>query len=440
MAVPVLGSPVPAVAEVGFASPVAAVATVAAQRLAEQSVAEQALASVDQQLARLDQPSPDTTTEPIDPAMAEVLRRQRRVELLDERLEATVVLRAAELGHDEARRDLAVLVASVARGTDPSALDAVWARAQPSRLGVLYAALGQVGDPYVFNTAGPDRFDCSGLTLYAWQTAGVRLAHYSFTQRSQLLGTTADELQPGDLIFNLRSTGGHVMLSLGLEHLMVHAPAPGRQVEISRWRTATGFGSPFGPPASPPTALADAAPARVPAAAAGTASAAPSAAPVPTASAPPVPLDGAGEANDVGRRYGIDPAILMAVQPAPDPGGQPAHDPGGQPIAGLRPELVRALGADPGRPGSVLDATARYLVAANLVLGDMPTALAALDAGAGPASEASWPEPLQARVLATMQAADALRPAPAATEPEEMLLLRRLSSSFAGLSLHLRPY
>ena len=43
-------------------------------------------------------------------------------------------------------------------------------------------ALAQVGDPYVYGAAGPDAFDCSGLTMYAWAAAGVSIPHASGSQ------------------------------------------------------------------------------------------------------------------------------------------------------------------------------------------------------------------------------------------------------------------
>jgi cell wall-associated NlpC family hydrolase len=43
-------------------------------------------------------------------------------------------------------------------------------------------ALGQVGDAYVYGAAGPDAYDCSGLTMAAWAQAGVSLPHSSSAQ------------------------------------------------------------------------------------------------------------------------------------------------------------------------------------------------------------------------------------------------------------------
>lgn len=43
-------------------------------------------------------------------------------------------------------------------------------------------ALAQVGDAYVYGAAGPNAFDCSGLTMYAWRAAGVSIPHASSMQ------------------------------------------------------------------------------------------------------------------------------------------------------------------------------------------------------------------------------------------------------------------
>ena len=50
-------------------------------------------------------------------------------------------------------------------------------------------ALAQIGDPYVWGAGGPNSFDCSGLTMFAWASAGVGLPHSS---RSQYGMGTAD--------------------------------------------------------------------------------------------------------------------------------------------------------------------------------------------------------------------------------------------------------
>ena len=62
-------------------------------------------------------------------------------------------------------------------------------------------ARAQVGKPYQYGAAGPDSFDCSGLTQYAYRAAGIELPHSSRSQSE--LGTPVDRanLQPGDLVF-----------------------------------------------------------------------------------------------------------------------------------------------------------------------------------------------------------------------------------------------
>jgi cell wall-associated NlpC family hydrolase len=61
-------------------------------------------------------------------------------------------------------------------------------------------ARAQVGKPYQYGAAGPDSYDCSGLTQYAYRSAGIELPHSSRSQSE--MGTPVDraDLQPGDLV------------------------------------------------------------------------------------------------------------------------------------------------------------------------------------------------------------------------------------------------
>jgi cell wall-associated NlpC family hydrolase len=360
----------------------------------------------------------------VPPAVTLAGLRVARAALLSQQIEAGVVAHAAELGHDVARRDLAGAVSKGLGGVDPVALDQAWTAADSRRLGVMYTALSQVGDPYVFDTAGPAQFDCSGLTLYAWQTIGVRLAHYSFTQRAQTPVADPSRLQPGDLIFNLRPTGGHVMLSLGLGQLMVHAPAPGRTVTVSRWHRATGFGSPLATPevssAPLPTATGagtttGTAPALqrsggttplLPATTAATTSGSATSIGAAATSSAEVPVDEA--TRRVAARYGMDPALLQAVSEQERAEPSAIRTAGAPEPIRLRSDLLAKLGADAADPASVLDAAARYLVTATTDLGDLATALAALQVGAGPATAGTWPAPVRTRVDAVLARADEL--------------------------------
>lgn len=92
-------------------------------------------------------------------------------------------------------------------------------------------ALAQLGDPYVWAAAGPDAFDCSGLTMYAWAAAGVQLPHSSRMQYSGGRKIGKAELQPGDLIF-FYSPISHVGMYIG-NGQMVHAPTFNDVVKIA---------------------------------------------------------------------------------------------------------------------------------------------------------------------------------------------------------------
>jgi peptidoglycan DL-endopeptidase CwlO len=62
-------------------------------------------------------------------------------------------------------------------------------------------AKAQLGKPYVYGGAGPDNFDCSGLTMYSWRAGGVGLPHSAAMQYSAIAHVALTALQPGDLVF-----------------------------------------------------------------------------------------------------------------------------------------------------------------------------------------------------------------------------------------------
>ena len=65
----------------------------------------------------------------------------------------------------------------------------------------LATARAQLGKPYLWAAAGPDAFDCSGLTLVAWKAAGVSLPHNAAAQAAMVPAVPLSEIQPGDLLF-----------------------------------------------------------------------------------------------------------------------------------------------------------------------------------------------------------------------------------------------
>jgi cell wall-associated NlpC family hydrolase len=93
------------------------------------------------------------------------------------------------------------------------------------------AALAQVGDPYQHAASGPDAFDCSGLTSYAYAAAGYSLAHSSRAQSQLGAQVSRGELQAGDLVF-FYTPISHVGLYIG-NGMMVHARTYGSPVAVT---------------------------------------------------------------------------------------------------------------------------------------------------------------------------------------------------------------
>jgi peptidoglycan DL-endopeptidase CwlO len=102
--------------------------------------------------------------------------------------------------------------------------------------GAARAALSKVGCPYVWGAKGPSRFDCSGLTQWAWRQAGVQLGNDTYAQIKEGVAVPPGQVRAGDLIFPLdafgRSGPGHVELAIS-DHQVVHAPTPGDVVRIA---------------------------------------------------------------------------------------------------------------------------------------------------------------------------------------------------------------
>ncbi|WP_222194642.1 C40 family peptidase [Modestobacter italicus] len=92
-------------------------------------------------------------------------------------------------------------------------------------------ALAQVGDMYLPGGSGPDRFDCSGLTQYAYAAAGISLPHSSRAQSGIGVAVSRAELQPGDLVF-FYSPISHVGMYIG-NGQMVHASVTGKPVAVT---------------------------------------------------------------------------------------------------------------------------------------------------------------------------------------------------------------
>lgn len=107
-------------------------------------------------------------------------------------------------------------------------------------------AFEALGVPYVWGGATLEGFDCSGLIYWAYQQAGVTLPRGTTAQWDATTRISAEELQPGDLIFF-----GPDLFHAGIyagNGYMLHSPREGRTVEIvslndSYWSTnLVGYG------------------------------------------------------------------------------------------------------------------------------------------------------------------------------------------------------
>jgi cell wall-associated NlpC family hydrolase len=95
-------------------------------------------------------------------------------------------------------------------------------------------AMQQLGEPYVWAAAGPDSWDCSGLTMMAWNAGGISLPHFAAAQYQQTEHLKITDLQPGDLVFwgTSPNTIHHVALYIGNDQI-IQAPHTGDVVKIS---------------------------------------------------------------------------------------------------------------------------------------------------------------------------------------------------------------
>jgi cell wall-associated NlpC family hydrolase len=107
------------------------------------------------------------------------------------------------------------------------------------------AAESVLGTPYVYAGASPEQgFDCSGLTMWAWQHGGVSLPHSSAAQYAALPHIDRSQLQPGDLVFFYNPIH-HVGLYVG-GGMMIDAPHTGTVVQRRAiiWDAYTGAARP----------------------------------------------------------------------------------------------------------------------------------------------------------------------------------------------------
>ncbi|MFD4240949.1 C40 family peptidase [Streptomyces sp. NPDC058525] len=115
--------------------------------------------------------------------------------------------------------------------------------AAPYGVKAVAVAASKRGAPYAYGATGPKRFDCSGLTLYAFREAGRRLPRTANQQYEQTRHIPSVQRAPGDLVFFPKgSTMGHVGIYAGRDKIW-HAPRPGGRVRLEQiWSGNVRYG------------------------------------------------------------------------------------------------------------------------------------------------------------------------------------------------------
>ena len=110
----------------------------------------------------------------------------------------------------------------------------------------LKVARNQIGDPYRYGAAGPGAFDCSGLTMFAFGRAGVRLPRSSDAQAEKVRRIPRHRMHKGDLMFFYGSGGVyHVGIFTGWKdgrRVILHSSYSGRPVQKDRVWSRNWFG------------------------------------------------------------------------------------------------------------------------------------------------------------------------------------------------------
>ena len=144
------------------------------------------------------------------------------------------------------RRMLATLPVLLVTALAMSLVGAAPADAQTSRerkvANGVQVALNQIGDPYSYGAAGPDRFDCSGLTMFSYGRAGLYLPRTASAQYNYVRHIKKSNIRRGDLMFFYNSGGVyHTGIFLGRDNgsaYILHSPRTGSDVHRERvWTT-----------------------------------------------------------------------------------------------------------------------------------------------------------------------------------------------------------
>jgi cell wall-associated NlpC family hydrolase len=248
----------------------------------------------------------------------------------------------------------------------------------PPSTGAEVVALSKkyLGVPYVWGGTNPATgLDCSGLTKLVYSRLGIDLPRVSWQQAKAGRAVDGmDDAKAGDLIFFGRPTH-HVGIYIG-DGKMVHAPRPGKVVEISSvYEKPSAIRRVLPEPVSPSFAAVE-----------PTAATRPQASRALAAFAGPLPAGTpyAAEFRNAEARTGVPARVLAALAKVESGYRADAVSPvGARGLMQFMRGTARELGVDPLDPASAIDGAARLLKRHVKEFGSLELALAAYNAGQG---------------------------------------------------------
>jgi cell wall-associated NlpC family hydrolase len=153
--------------------------------------------------------------------------------------------RVVALAEQERRRqEEAALAAATAAATAVGVVPDVAAPSDAAARAVA-AARSMLGTPYQWGAVGPDRFDCSGLTSWAYRQAGIAIPRTSRAQYAALPKVPVAAMAPGDLVFYASGSDPGSIHHVGIyagDGVMIHAPRTGDVVKVSAVSPSAVYG------------------------------------------------------------------------------------------------------------------------------------------------------------------------------------------------------
>ena len=107
------------------------------------------------------------------------------------------------------------------------------------RVRAMRVALAQRGDPYRYGAAGPNAFDCSGLTMFSFGRVGRNIPRTTDQQKAGLRAIAKSDKRRGDIILFVNGGNAyHAGVYIGRGRI-VHASHSGTPVKVDRIWTSS---------------------------------------------------------------------------------------------------------------------------------------------------------------------------------------------------------